>query len=157
MVRWLTDDEQRTWRAFGPVMRLLTHRLDRDLRSAAGMPITYYELLVMLSEAPARTLRMSELAQYTDSSPSRISHAVGKLEESGWVRREHCAGDRRGWLAILTDDGLAALKAAAPTHVESVRAHLIDLLTPRQIRQLGEISEALMAHLSPDSETATEP
>ncbi|BCJ31843.1 MarR family winged helix-turn-helix transcriptional regulator [Actinocatenispora sera] len=151
MTRWLTDDEQRTWRAFGPVLRLLVDRLDRDLRSAAGMPITYYELLVMLSEAPDRTLRMSELAQHTNSSPSRISHAVGKLEEAGWVRREHCAGDRRGWLAVLTPRGLAALKAAAPTHVASVRAHLVDVLTPAQVRQLGEISEALLAHLGPDS------
>lgn len=153
MARWLTDEEQRTWRAFGPVMRLLADRLDRDLRSAAGMPLSYYELLVMLSESPDRTLRMSELAQRTDSSPSRISHAIGKLEQAGWVQRQHCEGDRRGWLAVLTDDGLTALKAAAPTHVASVRAHLIDVLTPRQVQQLGRISEVLMEHLTSDSQT----
>lgn len=148
VTRWLTADEQRTWRAFGSAMRQLTDRLDRDLQAAAGMPITYYELLVMLSEAPDRTLRMSELAQRTESKPSRITHAVGKLEQSGWVRREHYPGDRRGWLTVLTDEGLAALRAAAPAHVDSVRAHLIDLLTPEQVRQLGEISEIVGAHLT---------
>lgn len=148
VTRWLTADEQRTWRAFGSAMRQLTDRLDRDLQAAAGMPITYYELLVMLSEAPDRTLRMSELAQRTESKPSRITHAVGKLEQSGWVRREHYPGDRRGWLTVLTDEGLAALRAAAPAHVDSVRAHLIDLLTPEQVRQLGEISEIVSAHLA---------
>lgn len=148
MTRWLNDDEQRTWRAFGLASRLLTDRLERDLLAAADMPPTYYELLVLLSEAPERTLRMSELAQWTNSKASRISHAVNKLEDKGWVRREHYAGDRRGWLAVLTDDGLAALRAAAPAHVGSVREHLIDLLTPEQLCQLEEISQALLAHLT---------
>ncbi|MEV4115154.1 MarR family transcriptional regulator [Nonomuraea sp. NPDC049695] len=148
MTRWLSDGEQRTWRTFGLTMRLLTDRLERDLQTAAGMPPTYYELLVLLSEAPERTLRMSELALWTNSKPSRISHAANKLEQSGWIRREHYAGDRRGWLAVLTDQGLAALQAAAPAHVDSVRAHLIDLLTPEQIQQLGEISQVLLDHLT---------
>ncbi|MGP3932116.1 MarR family winged helix-turn-helix transcriptional regulator [Nonomuraea sp. KM88] len=148
MTRWLTDDEQRTWRAFGRASRLLTDRLERDLQAGAGMPPTYYELLVLLSEAPDRTMRMSELAHWTHSKPSRISHAINKLEQAGWVRREHCADDRRGWLAILTDEGKAALEAAAPLHVESVRTHLIDLLSPEQIRQLGDISETVLKHLT---------
>lgn len=148
MTRWLTDEEQRAWRAFGLATRLLTDRLERDLLAAADMPPTYYELLVLLSEAPDRTMRMSELAHWTNSKPSRISHAVNRLEQKGWVRREHCADDRRGWLAVLTDDGLAALKAAAPPHVASVRENLIDLLTPEQLRHLAEISEVLLGHLS---------
>ncbi|MFD0467101.1 MarR family winged helix-turn-helix transcriptional regulator [Nonomuraea thailandensis] len=89
MTRWLNDDEQRSWRAFAQASRLVNDRLDRDLQNEAGMPPTYYELLVLLSEAPQRTLRMSELARWTRSKPSRISHAVNKLEQSGWVRREH--------------------------------------------------------------------
>nr|WP_311132231.1 MarR family transcriptional regulator [Nonomuraea gerenzanensis] len=148
MTRWLNDDEQRAWRAFAQATRLVNDRLDRDLMRSAGMPPTYYELLVLLSEAPRRTMRMSELAHWTRSKPSRISHAVNKLEQSGWVRREHYEGDRRGWLAVLTDEGLAALEAAAPCHVESVRAHLIDALTPEQFRQLGELSQALLDHLT---------
>ncbi|MEU5866478.1 MULTISPECIES: MarR family winged helix-turn-helix transcriptional regulator [unclassified Nonomuraea] len=147
MTRWLTDDEQQAWRAFGLATRLLTDRLERDLMAAADMPPTYYELLVLLSEAPARTMRMSELAHWTNSKPSRISHAVNKLEQKGWVRREHYAGDRRGWLAVLTDDGLDALRAAAPEHVASVREHLVDLLTEEQLRQLADISQVLLDHL----------
>jgi DNA-binding MarR family transcriptional regulator len=157
VARWLDEDEERTWRAFGLATRLLTDRLDRELQAAAGMPPTYYELLVLLSEAPQRTMRMSELAQWTNSKPSRISHAVNKLEQSGWVRREHFTGDRRGWLAVLTDEGLAALEAAAEPHVESVRAHLIDLLTPEQVRQLGDISQVLLEHLTGGDRTAAQP
>ncbi|MFF4198940.1 MarR family winged helix-turn-helix transcriptional regulator [Nonomuraea sp. NPDC001831] len=148
MTRWLDDDEQQAWRRFGLATRLLTDRLERDLMAAAGMPPTYYELLVLLSEAPERTMRMSELAQWTNSKPSRISHAVNKLEQKGWVRREHYAGDRRGWLAVLTDDGHAALRAAAPKHVASVREHLVDLLTAEQLRQLADISQVLLDHLT---------
>ncbi|MEU6746767.1 MarR family transcriptional regulator [Spirillospora sp. NPDC046719] len=147
--RWLAPEEQRSWRAFGLATRLLLDRLERDLQEAAGMPPTYYELLVLLSEAPDRTMRMSELARWTHSKPSRITHAIGKLEKAGWVRREHLASDRRGWLAVLTDDGLAALRAAAPRHVESVRTHLIDVLTPEEVKQLGDISETLLKHLLP--------
>ncbi|MEU4536567.1 MarR family transcriptional regulator [Streptosporangium sp. NPDC023825] len=148
VTRWLTDDEQRAWRAFALATRLLTDRLDRDLLAAADMPPTYYELLVLLSEAPERTMRMSELASWTNSKPSRISHAINKLEQKAWVRREHCADDRRGWLAVLTDDGFAALQAAAPRHVVSVREHLIDLLTPEQLRNLEDISRVLLDHLT---------
>ncbi|WP_220040161.1 MarR family winged helix-turn-helix transcriptional regulator, partial [Nonomuraea aridisoli] len=147
MTRWLDDDEQRAWRAFMTASRLLHDRLERDLLAAADMPPTYYELLALLSEAPERTMRMSDLAHWTNSKPSRISHAVGKLEQKGWVRREHFAGDRRGWLAVLTDEGLAALQAAAPPHVASVREHLIDLLTREQLRHLEDISRTLLDHL----------
>ncbi|TMR93105.1 MarR family winged helix-turn-helix transcriptional regulator [Nonomuraea basaltis] len=145
-MKWLSEEEQRVWRAFGSATRLLNERLERDLQ-AAGMPLTYYELLVMLSEAPDRTLRMAELAKWTRSKPSRISHAVNKLEQAGWVRREHYAGDRRGWLAVLTDEGFEALRTAAPLHVTSVRANLIDALRPEQLRQLEEISRTLLDHL----------
>ncbi|MFC5824224.1 MarR family winged helix-turn-helix transcriptional regulator [Nonomuraea insulae] len=148
MTRWLTDDEQRAWRTFGLASRLLTDRLERDLLAAADMPPSYYELLVLLSEAPERTMRMSELAQWTNSKPSRISHAVNKLEDKGWVRREHCADDRRGWLAVLTDEGQDALQEAAPRHVASVREHVIDLLSPEQVRQLEKISQILLDHLT---------
>lgn len=147
MTRWLDDDEQRAWRAYSVATRLLQDRLERDLLAAADMPTTYYELLALLSEAPERTLRMSQLAHWTNSKPSRISHAVGKLEQKGWVCREHFAGDRRGWLAVLTDEGLAALQAAAPPHVSSVREHLIDLLTREQLRQLEDISRTILDHL----------
>ena len=142
--RWLDDAEQRAWRSYLAATRLLSAAVDRDLQVEAQMPHAYYEILVRLSEAPERTLRMSELAEAAESSRSRLSHAVARLEEAGWVLRESCPTDRRGSFARLTDDGFAALDAAAPAHVASVRRHLIDQLTPEQVRQLREISEAVL-------------
>ncbi|MEV6810702.1 MarR family transcriptional regulator [Micromonospora craterilacus] len=148
MTRWLDPDEQRTWRAFLAASRALMETLDRELQRDAGMPHAYYEILVRLSEAPDRRLRMSELADATGSSRSRLSHAVARLEAAGWVRREDCPTDRRGQLALLTDDGFATLAAAAPGHVEGVRRHLFDALSPAQVDQLRRISEALTDHLT---------
>lgn len=142
-MRWLDDEEQRTWRAFLGAIRRLTEALDRELQHDADMPHTYYEILVALSESPGRTMRMSQLADLSMSSRSRLSHAVSRLEEAGWVRREACPTDKRGALAVLTDAGFAALEAAAPRHVETVRQHLFDVLTPEQVAQLGQISRAI--------------
>lgn len=147
MTRWLSDDEQRTWRAFLAVHRLVFDQLDRELQHDARIPHGYYEILVRLSEAPDRSLRMSALADRSQSSRSRLSHAVTRLEEAGWVRRENCPEDKRGQIARLTDEGFAALEAAAPGHVEGVRRHVFDPLTPEQVRQLHEISTALVAAL----------
>jgi DNA-binding MarR family transcriptional regulator len=146
--RWLNDEEQATWRAFLAATHRLFAQLDRELQRDAGMPHAYYAILAMLSEAPERALRMSELAELTQSSRSRLSHAIARLEEAGWVRRESCPTDRRGALAILTDAGFATLEKAAPGHVAGVRAHLFDPLSPAQVAQLREISEALVAHLA---------
>ena len=103
----------------------------------------------MLSESPDRSRRMSELADATQSSRSRLSHAIARLEELGWVERRGCPDDRRGSYAVLTRAGFAALETAAPSHVESVRHHLFDVLTPAQLAQLREISETLLGHLLP--------
>jgi DNA-binding MarR family transcriptional regulator len=148
MTRWLTDREQRAWRAFLAASHLLMDQLDRELQRDAGMPHAYYEILVVLSESPNRTMRMSELADITLSSRSRLSHAVARLEERGWIRRAACPTDRRGQLAVLTDAGFEALRDAAPGHVEGVRAHLFDQLTPEQIDELREIGETLAGHLA---------
>ncbi|MGC9666192.1 MarR family winged helix-turn-helix transcriptional regulator [Planosporangium sp. 12N6] len=155
--RWLDDDEQRTWRAFLGASQLLLDQLDRELQRDAGMPHAYYEILVWLSEPPGHSLRMSELARRTRSSRSRLSHAVARLEERGWVTRRDCATDKRGQIAELTADGLAALTAAAPGHVAGVRAHLFDALTPEQVHQLRRISEAIMRPLDDDGILTTPP
>ena len=147
-VHWLDDEEQATWRAFLAATRRLMDVLDRELQAGAGMPHSYYEILVSLSEAPGRQVRMSELAERCQSSRSRLSHAVGRLEEAGWVRRQTVESDRRGAVAVLTAEGLAALEAAAPIHVDGVRRHLFDRLTPEQVDALGEISRTLYEHLS---------
>ncbi|MCW3839113.1 MarR family transcriptional regulator [Micromonospora yasonensis] len=148
MTRWLNPDEQRTWRAFLAASRALMDTLDRELQRDAGMPHAYYEILVRLSEAPERRMRMSELADATGSSRSRLSHAVARLEAAGWVRRKDCPTDRRGQIAVLTDDGFTTLAAAAPGHVEGVRRHLFDALSPAQVDQLRRISETLADHLT---------
>jgi DNA-binding MarR family transcriptional regulator len=146
--RWLDAEEQKAWRAWLYSSLLLHDRLDRDLTHQTGISHAYYEILVQLSEAPCRALRMSQLAERSLSSRSRLSHAVSRLEERGWVRRQVCEDDGRGQLAVLTDEGFAALEAAAPIHVESVRAHLFDQLSPEQIAAMRDIGETLVRHLS---------
>lgn len=147
VTRWLDDREQRAWRAYLAGSRLLAARLERDLQRDAQMPHAYYEILVRLSETPGRRLRMSDLADASESSRSRLSHAVARLEDMGWVRRASCPTDRRGAFAELTDEGFAALVAAAPTHVEGVRTHLFDRLTPEQVDQLHDIFDAVQQGL----------
>jgi DNA-binding MarR family transcriptional regulator len=143
--RWLTAAEQQAWRAFLTACHTLFSAVDAQLARDASIPHGYYEILVRLSETPGRALRMTQLAEASTSSKSRLSHAVTRLEERGWVKRTDCATDRRGQVAQLTDDGFAALAAAAPGHVAQVRRSLIDQLTPEQIDQLREISELIIA------------
>ena len=138
--RWLNASEQRAWRAFLRAAQQLQAQLDRELEREAGMPFAYFQILVMLSEAPDRTMRMSDLAERTWSSRSRLSHAMDRLEERGWVLRTSCPSDKRGAYAVLTDAGFAVLAAAAPKHLESVRRHVFDRLTPEQVQQLAAIS-----------------
>lgn len=129
--------------------QLIHEELDRQLQRDSSMPHTYYVILVKLSEAKDRTLRMSDLATELNSSQSRLSHAVSRLEERGWVRRVPCAADRRVSWAELTDDGFAALTAAAPGHVEAVRRVLFDRIDPEQVKRLAEICAAVLADRVP--------
>ncbi|MEI8001349.1 MAG: MarR family transcriptional regulator [Actinomycetes bacterium] len=147
--RWLGEDERQAWVTWVFASRLFWEEVERDLQRESGLPFGYYDVLVMLSESPGRRLRMSDLADCTQSSRSRLSHAVTRLEALGWVRREPCAADRRGAEAVLTDEGFEALTVAAPHHVESVRRHLFDVLTPEQQVQLADISTTLLDHLLP--------
>lgn len=146
--RWLTPSEQRAWRAYLESQKILFDELDRQLQRDSGIPHAYFEVLVRLSEAPDRSLRMSQLADVTLSSRSRLSHAVARLEERGWVRRESCETDRRGQVATLTDEGLAVLVAAAPGHVESVRRYVIDALDAEQLEQLTVIGETIIRRVT---------
>lgn len=146
-VRWLDAEEQGAWRALLEATVLLFDALDRQLQRDADMPHGYYEILVRLSEAEGRTLRMSELADATRSSRSRLSHAIARLEERGWVERVECLTDRRGQLAHLTDRGFEVLRDAAPGHVAAVREAVIDRLAPEQVGQLRAIAEAIRTGL----------
>jgi DNA-binding MarR family transcriptional regulator len=149
--RWLDADEQKAWRAWLYSAQLLQDRLDRELTHQTGISHAYYEILVALSETEGRAMRMSELADRCLSSRSRLSHAVSRLEERGWVRRQVCPDDGRGQLAVLTDEGFAALEAAAPVHVESVRNHLFDQLTSEQVEHMRDFGETLLRHLDPQA------
>jgi DNA-binding MarR family transcriptional regulator len=145
---WLSCTEQASWRSFIDGTRALVDALDRQLQVDSSIPHAYYELLVPLSEAPGRSMRMSELADKARSSRSRLSHAISRLEERGWVARVECPTDKRGQVAFLTDDGLEVVRAAAPGHVAAVRRYLIDRLTPAQIQVLGEIGDVMLASTS---------
>ena len=106
-----------------------------------------YEILVRLSEAEDRSVRMRELADQTLFSRSRLSHAIARLETRGWVERRGCPTDKRGTFATLSDAGFAALEAAAPQHVAGVRRYLFDALEPGQVTELEALSTAITAGL----------
>ncbi|WP_372594411.1 MarR family winged helix-turn-helix transcriptional regulator [Actinotalea sp.] len=145
-VRWLTAEQQASWRAYLLGVARLTEALSRELDDDAGLSLSEYEILVRLSEAPERTARMSELAHSLVHSRSRLTHTVSRLEKRGLVERRSCAADGRGVNAAMTDEGYALLVAAAPGHVRAVREHLVDVLTPEQLAALGEA----MALVAPD-------
>ncbi|MFD3664663.1 MarR family winged helix-turn-helix transcriptional regulator [Streptomyces sp. NPDC058659] len=147
--RWLDDEEQRTWRAYLHATTLLEDHLDRQLQRDAGMPHIYYGLLVQLSQAPRRRLRMTELAKSAKITRSRLSHAIARLEKNGWVTRENCPSDKRGQFARLTDEGMDVLRRTAPGHVAAVRQALFDRLAPEQVEQLGAIMRVMAEGLEP--------
>lgn len=153
--RWLNDDEQATWRSYLWTTQLIFEALDRQMQRDAGMPHAYYIILAMLSERPDRTMTMTELARLVRYSPSRLSHAVTRLEAEGWVRRTRHPSDRRTTMACLTDEGMAVVEAAAPGHVTEVRRILFDALTPEQVDALREITTSALTRLSPDETTVS--
>jgi DNA-binding MarR family transcriptional regulator len=138
MTRWLTEDEQRLWRGWLAASMLLPERLNRDLQEQHGLTGTDYQVLVELSESPERRMRMSTLAERTQLSRSRLSHQVDRMTRAGLVTRQECAQDGRGMFAVLTEQGFQTIVAAAPDHVESVRRHLVDRLTPEQFEAFGQ-------------------
>jgi DNA-binding MarR family transcriptional regulator len=150
--RWLTECEQATWRSFLLAAHLVDEALDRQLQRDMGMPHAYYGILVALSEAPDRTLRMGELAAGLQYSRSRLAHAIRRMEDDGWVERRPCPSDGRGQLATLTDAGLAALVDAAPGHVAEVRRLVIDVLDDDDLDELRRITGLITAGVCPDGE-----
>src|SRR3954468_2076939 len=130
--RWLDEQQQRTWRAWLTVSELMPRVLDTQLQRDAGLTHAAYVVLAMLSEAPNRSRRMSDLARTANQSQSRLSHTVARVEERGWVRRERSAEDGRGNLAVLTDAGWDVVRSVAPGHADAVRTALFDPLTAEQ-------------------------
>ncbi|GAA2224542.1 MarR family transcriptional regulator [Streptomyces amakusaensis] len=144
--RWLSDDEQCTWRTHLDVSRLLMHQLEKDLQPF-GLTNNDYEILVNLSESEDQRMRMSDLAAATLQSKSRLSHQITRMENTGLVRRENCESDRRGLYAVLTDEGMATMRKVAPHHVGSVRKHFIDLMTPEALAALRASLAPVADHL----------
>ncbi|WP_121182039.1 MarR family winged helix-turn-helix transcriptional regulator [Nocardiopsis sp. Huas11] len=151
--RWLSEDEQEAWRTFMAAVRLMESALDRQLRRDSGLPHAYFHALVVLSEAPDREMTMTALAERLLSSPSRLSHAVSRMEADGLIRRYKRPGDRRTTIAALTEAGLARLREAAPGHVDEVRRVVFDALDEEQVERLREISAAMLGALGEKSST----
>ena len=147
---WLTDAERASWVRLVAVLELLPGVLDAQLRRDAGLTHFEYYVLAMLSEADERTLRMTGLAAQTNATLPRLSHVVRRLEERGLVARLPCPEDARATNARLTDAGWDAVVAAAPGHVATVRASVIDALSAEQVAQLASISDAILARIDPD-------
>jgi DNA-binding MarR family transcriptional regulator len=144
---WLTADEQKAWRAYIRLAKMLMRQLDRDLHPL-GLSMNDYEILVELSEAPGHRLRMTELADLTAQSRSRLSHQVTRMEAKGLIRRVACHGDKRGMFAVITPHGMGTIEQVAPYHVESVRRHFIGQLAPQQLGELNEAYQPVLAQLS---------
>ena len=147
--RWLSGQEHRTWLYAITAVQLVESELDRRMQREAGMPLAYYMLLAGLSESPDRTMRMGDLAAFTNASQSRLSHAVRRLERSGWVRRERHGTDRRVVLAVLTDEGYRVLAEAAPGHVSAVRELLFDHLDAADLPALQDVATRLLSGVDP--------
>ncbi|WP_072806057.1 MarR family winged helix-turn-helix transcriptional regulator [Rhodococcoides yunnanense] len=138
----------RAWRAYVDGAQRLMGVLNKDLQDGHDLTMAEYRILVMLSESADGSLRMSDLADGVLSSRSRLTHQIRRMEADGMVGRDTCVDDGRGVLAVITEEGRRRLADAAPTHVVSVRKHLVDLLTPQQLAVLGDIFEKVDAAMT---------
>jgi DNA-binding MarR family transcriptional regulator len=146
--RWLTNEEERAWRGYRRMRALLDLQIERDLARDSGLSAPDYDVLSTLTESPGRSWRANELATRLLWSTSRLAHHVRRMERRGLVSRDDCPDDGRGAVVSLSDTGWAALQAAAPPHVESVRNHLIELLTPTEVEALATISAKVIGHFA---------
>ncbi len=149
-MRWLTPAEDRAWRGYRRMRTLLDLRLARDLAAESGLSETDYDVLSTLSEAPGDRWRASELAARLLWSSSRLAHHVGRMERRGLVARAAVDSDGRGAEVVLTAHGRQVLEEAAPGHLESVRRHLVDLLTPAEVDALAAIAAKVVGNLEAD-------
>jgi DNA-binding MarR family transcriptional regulator len=147
---WLSDEEQRAWRAYRRMVLLVDAEIARDLTRDTGLSMPDYQVLATLSDADDHRQRLTELAGGMQWSASRLSHHVSRMEQRGLVTRAECSEDLRAAYVVLTDAGWAAITTAAPDHVASVRAHLIDLLSPAEHAMLTEIGEKVVSHFGED-------
>jgi DNA-binding HxlR family transcriptional regulator len=139
------DIQREVWEAFSYAGDRVRDALERRVQNGAGMPPSYFELLIQLRYAPGSRLRMSELAAATRSKPSRITHAINRLEQAGWITRDGHPTDGRGSTATLTGQGIQAMDAARPEYTRTVREHVLGPLTPAEQHQLRVLCETILA------------
>ena len=144
--KWLNPREMKAWRSYIIASRRLLDALDLDL-AGHDLSMADYEVLALLSEAPDRRMRMTELADLAMVSKSRLSHRMKVMEKIGWVKRQACDSDKRGSWAVMTDKGWKAIVKAAPDHVASVRNRLIDHLTAKDQEDISKIFERIQSNL----------
>ena len=156
-VRWLTDSEDQAWRGYRRMRTLLDLQITRDLDRDSGLSGPDYDVLSTLTEDPTSRWRASALADQLMWSTSRLAHHVGRMERRGLVARDACSDDGRGATVVLTDAGRRALEQAAPRHLDSVRRHLIDLLTPAEIDALAAITTKVIDHLGSGEASRADP
>jgi DNA-binding MarR family transcriptional regulator len=153
-VSWLSPEEERAWRAYRRMRTLLDLQNARDLARDSHLSESDYDVLSTLTEKPGRSWRASELAARLLWSTSRLAHHAGRMERRGLIARGECAEDGRGATVTLTDAGWAALQAAAPAHVASVRRHFIDLLTPSEVQTLADVAGKVLEHFGEPQQDA---
>ena len=141
----LTPDEEAMWRALAQVLTVLPRRLEADLVEASGLTLSEYKVLVDLSEAPGRSLRMHQLVTSNLLTNSGMTRVVDRLERDGFIERRRTADDGRGQVAVLTTAGLRRLRGAYPGHLASVRAHVVDHLGRTNLRTLALALDAIAA------------
>jgi DNA-binding MarR family transcriptional regulator len=147
MLRWLTDDEQRAWRALLQMTSRLDARLNRELQQSAGLSLADYDVLVLLTETRDGRLRVFEIAEHLQWEQSRLSHHIVRMERRGLVAREECTTDRRGAFVVLTDAGRDAIETAAPEHVTTVRRLVFDGLSKEQVTMLESTVNEVLSRL----------
>jgi DNA-binding MarR family transcriptional regulator len=147
VARWLDQEQERAWRRYRRMRTLLDLEIARDLKRDSGLSEPDYDVLSTLSESPDGSWRAREFAARLLWSTSRLAHQIRRMEPRGLVQRRGTDEDARGAVVALTDQGWAALRAAAPRHVASVRRNLIDLLTPAEVRALDQIASKVIDNL----------
>ncbi|WP_416985187.1 MarR family winged helix-turn-helix transcriptional regulator [Streptomyces sp. T028] len=150
-VRWLTTEEQHAWRNFVRLHEKLGGRLSRLLQTESSLSAADFAVLVNLTDVPEGRQRYQDLARTLEWEKSRMSHHIARMAGRGLVVREECLEDARGAFVVITEQGRAAVEAAAPLHVEAVRGLFLDHVTPSELRTLGQISERVVEKLDEDA------
>ena len=150
-MRWLTAEEQHAWRSFVRLHEKLGGRLSRLLQTESNVSAADFAVLVNLTDVPEGRQRYQDLARALEWEKSRMSHHIARMAGRGLVVREECLEDARGAFVVITEQGRAAIEAAAPLHVEAVRALFLDHVTPSELRTLGKISERVVKKLDEDA------